>query len=166
MVKQREMVKDREAWRAAVKGAAKSWTRLRDWQEQWWDRTDDFKAQPWEGQTGDKQERKPPEKEIRWEGSRLWYGCGDEEREPDENPALVSRPSTHLTFSVSSRRSQGPAFPCSTKEFPAQFCTSWRRLWEEPHPLSISGFSSQSLSILMVVNTPWTFVVSSKELKN
>ena len=26
--KLREMVKDREAWRAAVRGAAKSWTRL------------------------------------------------------------------------------------------------------------------------------------------
>ena len=26
-----EMVKDKEAWRAAVHGAAKSWTRLSDW---------------------------------------------------------------------------------------------------------------------------------------
>ena len=29
--KLREMVKDREAWRAAVHGAAKSWTQLSDW---------------------------------------------------------------------------------------------------------------------------------------
>ena len=29
--KRREMVKDREAWRAAVHGVAKSWTRLSDW---------------------------------------------------------------------------------------------------------------------------------------
>jgi len=36
----------------------------------------------------------------------------------------------------------------------------------ERSPPPISGFSSQSLSILTVVNTPWTFVVSSKELKN
>jgi len=28
--KRREMVKDREAWRAAVHGVAKSWTRLSD----------------------------------------------------------------------------------------------------------------------------------------
>ena len=28
--KLREIVKDREAWRAAVRGAAKSWTRLSD----------------------------------------------------------------------------------------------------------------------------------------
>ena len=26
-----EVVKDREAWRAAVHGVAKSWTQLRDW---------------------------------------------------------------------------------------------------------------------------------------
>ena len=29
--KLRETVKDREAWRAAVHGVAKSWTQLRDW---------------------------------------------------------------------------------------------------------------------------------------
>ena len=29
--KLREMVKDREAWRVAVYGVAKSWTRLSDW---------------------------------------------------------------------------------------------------------------------------------------
>ena len=29
--KPREMVKDREAWRAAVHGVVKSWTRLSDW---------------------------------------------------------------------------------------------------------------------------------------
>ena len=29
--KLRETVKDREAWRAAVHGVARSWTRLRDW---------------------------------------------------------------------------------------------------------------------------------------
>ena len=31
--KLRELVMDREAWRAAIHGAAKSWTRLRDWTE-------------------------------------------------------------------------------------------------------------------------------------
>ena len=29
----RELVKDREDWRAAIHGVAKSWTRLRDWTE-------------------------------------------------------------------------------------------------------------------------------------
>ena len=28
-----ELVMDREAWRAAVRGVEKSWTRLRDWTE-------------------------------------------------------------------------------------------------------------------------------------
>ena len=33
LIKLQEMVKDREAWRAAVHGVSKSWTRLSDWAE-------------------------------------------------------------------------------------------------------------------------------------
>ena len=91
----------------------------------------------------------------------VWHW--DEEREPDENPALVSRPSAHPTFSVSSLRSQGPAFPCSTeKSSPHSFVPLGSLSEMTPSP----GFSSQSSSSLTAVDTSWTFVVSSKELKN
>ena len=33
--KLRALVMDREAWRVAVQGVAKSWTRLSDWTELW-----------------------------------------------------------------------------------------------------------------------------------
>ena len=38
-----ELVRDREAWHAAIHGVAKSWTRLRDWAELNWTEAEDIK---------------------------------------------------------------------------------------------------------------------------
>ena len=47
-----EMVMDREAWRAAIHGVAKSWTWLSDWTELNWTELNGFKEMVWSRQMG------------------------------------------------------------------------------------------------------------------
>ena len=59
--KLREVVKDREAWRAAVRGVAKSWTRLSDWTTKYTSHSIFTTL--------------PPTREMRWEHDWLDSAC-------------------------------------------------------------------------------------------
>ena len=45
--KLQEMVKDREAWGAAIHGVTKSWTRLSDWTTGWQNLLPQFQGHKW-----------------------------------------------------------------------------------------------------------------------